>query len=93
MAGADLFADIEHRRLVALALADHHRAADVEHVELVAHRIDRGLIGGLLVAATDQLGRGQRRGFRDAGETERKHAVHELGGVGHLVLVIWMPFR
>ena len=28
VAGADLLADIEHRRLVALALADHHRAVD-----------------------------------------------------------------
>ena len=31
-AGADLLADVEHRRLVALALADDHRAVDVEHV-------------------------------------------------------------
>jgi hypothetical protein len=31
---ADLFADIEHRRLVALALADHDHALDVELVEL-----------------------------------------------------------
>ncbi len=32
-AGADLLADIEHRRLVALALADHHRTLDGKAVQ------------------------------------------------------------
>ena len=32
VAGADLLADVEHRRLVALALADHDDAVDVEQV-------------------------------------------------------------
>ena len=38
---ADLLADVEHRRLVALALADHDRAVDVDGLHLVAHRLDR----------------------------------------------------
>ena len=55
-AGADLLADVEHRRLVALALADHHRAVDVEHVERLAHGVDRRLVGRVLVAVADQPG-------------------------------------
>src|SRR3546814_9820624 len=51
---ADLFADIEHRRLVALALADDDRAVHIEGVERGAHRLDRGGVGGLFVAATDR---------------------------------------
>ena len=47
-------ADIEHRRFVALALADHHGAADGQRVERAPHGIDGGLVGGLLVAAPDQ---------------------------------------
>jgi hypothetical protein len=53
VAGADLLADVEHRRLVALALADHHGALDVEQVELGAHGVHRRLIRGLLVAAPE----------------------------------------
>ena len=77
VAGADLLADVEHRRLVALALADDHDALDVEQVELRAHRVDRGLVGGLLVAAADQLRRRDRRGLGDPGEAQRQHAVGE----------------
>ena len=50
-ARADFFADIEHRRFVTLAFADHHRAIDRERIESLAHGIDRRLIGGLLIAA------------------------------------------
>ncbi len=49
-AGADRLADVEHRRLVPLALADHDDAVDVEHVQGLPHGVDRGLVGGLLVA-------------------------------------------
>jgi hypothetical protein len=44
---ADLLADEQHRRLVELALADHHRAIDRQLVELAPHCVDRGLIGAL----------------------------------------------
>ena len=44
---AHLFADEQHRGLVALALADHHDTGNVELVELVAHGVHRGLVGGL----------------------------------------------
>ncbi len=52
----DLLADIEHRRLVALALADHDGAVDGERVQRRAHGVDRGLVGLLLVATAHQLG-------------------------------------
>ena len=83
-AGADLLADIEHRRLVALALADHHGAVDGERVERAAHGVDRGLVGRLLVAAAHQLGGRQRRRFGDAHRFEREIAVH---------LAVFMPCR
>ncbi len=75
--GADLLADVEHRRLVALALADHHDALDVEQVELGAHRVDRRLIGRLLVALAHELRRRDRGRLRHAGEAQRQHAVGE----------------
>ena len=65
-AAADLFADIEHRRLVALALADHHQPVHVENaVERRAHGIDRRLVGLLLVAAPAPLRRRDRRRLGD----------------------------
>ena len=59
LAGAHPLADEEHRRLVALALADHDRAVDVEDVERLAHGVDRRLVGRLLVAAPHQPGAGE----------------------------------
>jgi hypothetical protein len=41
----DLLPDIQHRRFIALALADHSGAFDRQLVELAAHRVDRGLVG------------------------------------------------
>ena len=72
---ADLLADIEHRRLVALALADDDDAAYVEHVELLAHRLDGDVIGRLLVAAADQPRRRDRGRLGDPGEPEAEHPV------------------
>ena len=63
---AHLLADVEHRRLVALALADHHRAVDVERVERLAHGVDRGLVGLVLVAAAHQPRRGDGGRLGDA---------------------------
>ena len=39
-ARADFLADVEHRRLVPLTLADHHCALDGEAVEFLPHGID-----------------------------------------------------
>jgi hypothetical protein len=64
VAGADFLADIEHRRFVALALADHDRAPDGQPVQLRPHCIDRHLIGRLLVAAPAQPAPQRRRRVR-----------------------------
>ena len=72
---ADLLADEQHRRLVALALADHHRAVDRQLVELAPHGVDRGLVGGLLVAAAAQPRRRHRRALGHAHDLERQDAL------------------
>src|SRR5207247_2747694 len=51
-AAAERLADVEHRGLVALPLADHHRAAHLELVQLLAHRLYGDLIGVLPLAVT-----------------------------------------
>ena len=81
--GADPLADEQHRRLVALALADHHRAVDVERVERRAHRLDRGMIGRLLVAAADQLRRRDRRRLGDPHHFEHQHPVQNMTCLHH----------
>ena len=69
-AGADLFADKQHRCLVAFALADDHDARDIQQVQLVAHGIDRRLIGSFFIAAPDQFGRGKGGCFGHTGKAE-----------------------
>ncbi len=61
LAGADLFADEEHRRLIALAFADDDGAVDVEPVQLRAHCVDSRLVRRLFVAASRQKRRKHRR--------------------------------
>ena len=75
LAGAHGLADEEHRRLVPLAFADHHRAVDVERVEAAPHGIDGGLIRGDLVAPADQPGRRAGRGLGHAHRVQRQVAV------------------
>ena len=48
----------------------------------VAHAVDRGLVGGLLVAHADQRGRGQGGRLGDAHELEREVAIGQLTGDG-----------
>ena len=60
---ADLLADVEHRRFVALAFADHHRAVDGKRIERLAHRVHRRLVRRFFVAAAGQPGAIQRRRF------------------------------
>ena len=59
---ADLLAVEEHRRFVLLALADDDDAVHRDGVEDEAHRVDRGAVGGVLVApAHPAAGRRARR--------------------------------
>ena len=73
--GADLFADEQHRRLVQLALADHDSTVDRQIVELAAHGVDGGLIGGLFFAAATQPRRIDRRALGDAHDFNRENAL------------------
>jgi hypothetical protein len=75
---ADLLADIQHRRFVALALADDDGAVEVELVQRVAHRLDRSGIGGMLVAAADLLSRRDRCIFGHPDHFEDENPVERL---------------
>ena len=72
---ADPLAVVEHRRLVLLALADHDHAVHRHRVEHQPHRVDRRLVGRLLLAPADPARGGERRGLRHPDELEREVAV------------------
>ena len=75
-AQTDALADEQHRRLVALALANHDGAVDRDGVEAMAHRLDRHLIGLVPIALAHRV-RARDRGFLDhAKEFEREVRVH-----------------
>ena len=78
LAVPDLLAVVEHRRLVLLPLADHDDAAHRDAVEDEAHRVDRGLVGALLLAAADPARRGHRARLGHADELHRDVAVGGL---------------
>ena len=73
---ADLLADVEHRRLVALAFADHDLAVELDRVQHLAHGLDRGVIGGLLVTATHEPRALERGGLGHADEFHCEVTVH-----------------
>ena len=75
-----LLAVVEHRRLVLLPLADHDDAVHDDGVEHRAHRVDRGLVGGQLVAAADPAAGAHGGGLGDADELEREVAIRPAGG-------------
>ncbi len=72
---ADLLADVEHRRLVALALADDDRAVDRHRVHLLPHGLDGHLVGLVAVALPHRVGAGDRRLLDDAQEVEREVGI------------------
>src|SRR5215210_2814766 len=80
---SDLLAVVEHGRLVLLTLPDHDRAVHPDGVEDEPHRVDRGAVGLLLLAAADPAGRGERGGLRDADELEREVPVRGFGLGAH----------
>jgi hypothetical protein len=94
LAGPDLLADEQHRRLVALAFADHHRAVDRQAVQRLAHRVDRRLVGRLLVAPPHQPRGRQGRRLGDANRFEREIAIHpRIIGHGSLPRCLFDVFR
>ena len=69
-ARADLLADEEHGCFVALALADDDATAHRHGVHLLAHRLDRDVVGVLAVALTHRPRGGDGRGLAHAQEVQ-----------------------
>ena len=80
-AGANLLADIEHRRLIHLPLSDHHSAGDGDLVEGLAHGLHGGAVCLILLAETDPAGGGKGSGLGDAHKFEREIAVGDIAGL------------
>ena len=72
----DLLADVEHRRLVALAFADDDGAVDRHGVQHSPHRLDGGLVGLVAVALAHRVRAGDGRLLDDAEELEGEVGVH-----------------
>lgn len=90
--GADFLADIEHRRFIALALADHHRPGDGQAVQFLAHGIDSSLIGSHFIAAPTQPCRRHGCTLGHTDELQCENAIQPVGvllcGLGHLNKVL-----
>jgi hypothetical protein len=70
MGHADLFADEQHRRLVALAFANNDCPVDRHRVHSAAHRFDRGLVRPVTVALPHGVRTGDGRLLDHAQELE-----------------------
>ena len=79
VAVADPLAVEQHRRFVLLSLADHHDAVHRHGVDHQPHRVDRCLVGGVLVAMADPSAGGERRRLGDAHQLHREVPVGSLG--------------
>ena len=79
VAVADLLAVVEHGRFVLLALADDDDALHRHGGDQLAHRVDRGRVGPVLVTASDPSARGHRSSFGDTDELEGEVAIWLFG--------------
>lgn len=75
--GADLFADEQHRRFVALTLANHHRTLDWNLVEFAPHGVHRSLVGSLFVAVAPEPRGGHRSALSHANDFECENAFQQ----------------
>ena len=78
----DTLADVEHRRLVTFALADDDPPGEVDLVHRPAHRLGRGGVGGILLAATHEPRRLDRRRLGHPDHLEREQLFHGLWSLG-----------
>ncbi len=69
---ADLLADEEHRRLVALAFADDDGAVDGDGIQAAAHGFHGGMVGGLGVSHAHGARRGDGGFLHDAQHFQRE---------------------
>ena len=72
---ADLLAVVEHRGVVLLALADDDDAVHADRGDHRAHRLDRGAVGLVLLAAADPPASGHRRCLGHPDQLEGEVAV------------------
>ena len=70
------FADVEHRRFVALALANDDFTVDVEFVQHAAHGVGARLVDQVRVALARHPARGDGRLFGDAHRVEDEGTLH-----------------
>ena len=73
---AYLLTDVEHGRLVALALADDDRPANAQRTERATHRLRGGPVGAIVIAEPDEARRGERRRLRDPHDLKCQIPVH-----------------
>ncbi len=76
--GADTFADVEHRRFIAFAFANHDRAVHGNGVHDFAHAFSSDFVREMAVALTHGAGRCNRGLFHDTQELEREVAFNVL---------------
>ena len=72
----DPLADVEHRRLVALALADDDPPGEVDLVHRPAHRLGGGRVRAVAVAAAHEPRRLDGRRLGDPDHLEREQLFH-----------------
>src|SRR5262249_42838665 len=81
---ADLFAVVEHRGLVLLALADHHHSAHRDRVHQFAYRVDRRAVAALFVPAAHPPAGRPGTGLGDPYQLEGQVAVWGFTAGPHL---------
>ena len=74
----DPLADVQHRGLVALALADDDPAGEVDLVHGRAHRLGRRGVGCVLLAATHEPRRLDGGRLRHADHLQREELLHRI---------------
>ncbi len=68
MREANLLADVQHRRFIALAFTDDDGAVNRDGVHFTAHRLDGHLVRSVAVALAHGVGAGHGGLFGDAKE-------------------------
>ena len=81
-AAPELLPNIEHRHLVALALADHDLAGNRQVGDFAAHGLDRCSVGLPFIATPAKTGSGDRSALRHARDVERKGARKAACAIG-----------
>ena len=73
----DALADVQHRGLVSLTLADDDPAGEVDLVHRPAHRLGRGGVGTVALAASHEPRRLERCRLRDTDHLQGEELLHQ----------------